>query len=217
MHESNPIDDNTQQPLPRELDHLFARLAPQDVEQFYRSYRLWSLQREITALQTQINVLQQQIEHNARLVQNVQPSPIALSALTRLQAYGIDNGELLDRMLERGDSWLDHTVQLLIRCEELGVIRSDYTQWCENALEGAYDWITSMDQAASTPTTSVPFDETIEATFLQKLMSEDDTDQTGSIVKSSATDTSYQEAVPPADLAEHPPSTAPVPSSTPSP
>jgi hypothetical protein len=198
MNEINAID-NTQQTLPTELNHLFAQLAPQDVEQFYHSYRLWSLQRDIASLQTQIGELQQQIEHNAQLMQSVQPSPIALSALTQLQAYGVDDIDLLDRMLERGDSWLDHTVQLLVRCEELGVLRSDYTQWCENALEGAYDWIATMDQAIPAPATSEPCDENIEAALLQKLMSEDDTEPGLPIVKANATDITDQDTLLPAN------------------
>lgn len=168
------VIDNEPQEFPIELHRLFARLAPQDVEQFYQSYRLWSLQHDIAALQTRISELQDKIEHNTRLMESIQPSPIALSALAQLQSYGVSDTALLDRMLERGDSWLDHTVQLLVRCEELGVIRSDYTQWCENALEGAYDWITSMDQATPTPAENTTFDKNVEIAFLQKLMSEDD-------------------------------------------
>jgi hypothetical protein len=202
MHEINALD-NAQQPLPSELDHLFAQLASQDVEQFYRSYRLWSIQRDMATIQTQIGELQQQIEHNAQRMQSVQPSPIALSALAQLQSYGIKDIDLLDRMLEQGDSWLDHTVQLLVRCEELGVIRGDYRQWCENALEGAYDWIATMDQATPAPATSESFDENIEVALLQKLMSEDDTELREPINKASTNDSADQDISLPADHAEH--------------
>jgi hypothetical protein len=208
MNEINTID-NEQQTTPAELNHLFAQLAPQDVEQFYQSYRLWSLQHDIATVQSQISELQQQIEHNAQLMQSFQPSPIALSVLAQLQAYGVSDLDLLDRMLERGDSWLDHTVQLLVRCEELGVIRSDYTQWCENALEGAYDWITSMDQATTTPEASEPFDQTVESALLHKLMSEDDTEPRLPIVKADSIDIAEQAILHPANNAEYiPPETS---------
>jgi hypothetical protein len=198
MNEINTID-NEQQSLPIELSYLFAQLAPQDVEQFYQSYRLWSLQHDIAAIQGQISELQQRIEQNAQSMQSVQPSPIALSALAQLQAYGISDIDLLERMLERGDSWLDHTVQLLVRCEELNVIRSDYTQWCENALEGAYDWITSMDQATAEPAASEPFDENIEITLIQKLMSEDSSEPGLLTIKADSTNIADQSTLLPAN------------------
>jgi hypothetical protein len=214
MNETNTIDF-VQQSFPAELSHLFAQLAPEDVEQFYQSYQLWSLQHDIAALQAQINTLQQQIEHNAQLMQSVQLSSIALSALAQLQAYGVSDTDLLDRMLERGDSWLDHTVQLLVRCEELNVIRSDYTQWCENALEGAYDWITSMDQdAAKEPVASEPFDENIEAALLQKLTSEDDTEPRLPVVTASSVHIADQATLVPASNDAYTPAESSVQSHT---
>jgi hypothetical protein len=173
--------------LPEALVALFARLDPAQVEQFTHSYQLWTLQQRQALVQQEVAWLQQQIADNASLTESVQPSPIALAALARLQASGVENLHLLDQMLDRGDTWLDHTVQLLERCEKLDLIRGDYTRWCENALEGAYDWLDSMnDEEASQdlqssqvlqPVAQEENDLAIVPTaeeLLQKLMSDDD-------------------------------------------
>ena len=170
------LPGSASQALPEELYTLFAQLDPEDVELFYQGYQLWNIERDIAALQAQIKELQQPIESNAERMDSIQPSPIALSALAQLQAYGVSDLDLLDSMLERGESWLDHTMQLLARCEQLDVIRGDYTQWCENALEGAYNWLDSMDEAAQHADTDEPFDENVEAALLLKLMSEEATE-----------------------------------------
>lgn len=136
--------------LPEAVVTLFTHLVPAQVEQFARSYHLWTIQQRLAQVQQEIASLQQQIADNASLTESVQPSPIALATLARLQASGVENLHLLDQMLDRGDTWLDHTAQLLERCEKLDLIRGDYTRWCENALEGAYDWLDSMnDEEAS--------------------------------------------------------------------
>ncbi|GHO67043.1 hypothetical protein KSC_059350 [Ktedonobacter sp. SOSP1-52] len=173
--------------LPEALVTLFARLDPAQVEQFTHSYQLWTLQQRQALVQQEIAWLQQQIADNASLTESVQPSPIALATLARLQASGVENLHLLDQMLDRGDTWLDHTAQLLERCEKLDLIRGDYTRWCENALEGAYDWLDSMnDEEASQdlqssqvlqPVAQEENDLAIVPTaeeLLQKLMSDDD-------------------------------------------
>jgi hypothetical protein len=80
-------------------------------------------------------------------------------------------------------------MQLLERCEELNVIRGNYTQWCEHALDGAYEWMDSMDDASlhdyfhaeavseDIPPLSLmdvdPTDVVTEDQLLRKLMSED--------------------------------------------
>src|SRR5438874_4282400 len=103
------------------------------------------------------------------------------SILAQFQAYGVNDTDLLDRMLERGDDWLDHTMQLLAQCEHLDIIHGNYTEWCEHALEGAYDWIASMheddasvESSASTVSSSEVFDESTEELLLQKLLSEEE-------------------------------------------
>ena len=127
------------------MDTVFQRLEPREVEQFYKSYHFWLLQRRIDTLYTETSAIQQAIIDNNTLMQQIPLSTIALASLAQLQASGVNDLNLLDRMLERGETWLDHTMQLLEHCEKLDVIQGDYTQWCEHALEGAYDWIASME------------------------------------------------------------------------
>ena len=88
--------------------------------------------------------LEQQIVENEALLKAVSPSVIALAALSQFRASGVDDIDLLDSMLERGDEWLDHTLQLFERCERMDMLQGNATQWCTHALEGAYDWIESM-------------------------------------------------------------------------
>lgn len=172
----HPVDD---------LSSLFRSISPADVEQFSTIYQRWQLQQHIEALQAQATIIRQQLSENTAQMEAIHPSPIALATLARLQSNGVSDLNLLDRMLERGDTWLDHTLQLLEYCEQLDFIQDDYTQWCEHALEGAYDWVESI----SDPTeASLPEEPSLqeeeapisnpdmtEALLLQKLMSEDET------------------------------------------
>jgi hypothetical protein len=178
MSEGGNIESVQQAPpFPEHVSAIFARLDASDVEQFYKSYHLWSLQQRIGILRIETDALQQAIVENDRLLQQVHPSPIALASLAQLQASGVNDIELLDRMLERGEDWLDHTIQLLRHCEELDVIGGNYTQWCENALEGAYNWIESMSESANdAPAAGAQpkADIATEEQLLQKLMSEDE-------------------------------------------
>ena len=132
-------------------DTVFQRLEQREVEQFYKSYHFWLLQRRIETLHIEASAVQQAIIDNHTLMQHIPLSAIALASLAQLQASGVSDLNLLDRMLERGETWLDHTMQLLEHCEKLDVIRGDYTQWCEHALEGAYDWIASMEGTEAQP------------------------------------------------------------------
>ncbi len=178
--------DNTNTPPTLHTEHLatlFSQLDTQQVETFYKSYQHWQLVQQEGALQEQRAALEQQIIDNEVLMHLTQPSPIALATLTRLQSYGVDDVDLLDTMLERGDTWLDHTLQLLEQCERLDVIHGNYTEWCQHALEGAYEWLDSMPedevlqetQAIHEQTTEAAIsDDTTEALLLQKLMSEDE-------------------------------------------
>ena len=185
---------------PHEISLLFEKLSPQDVAEFYAGHQQWLRQQQSAYLQTQIVRVRQQIAENNRQMQQVHPSPIALASLARLQSNGVTNLDLLDRLLERGETWLDNTMQHLEYCEKFDFIRGNYTEWCEHALEGAYDWIDSMrkvsieaaksspqstesaDQSLSQSPSAVPADietgetlnEATEEIFLQKLMSEED-------------------------------------------
>src|SRR5437588_6381027 len=92
---------------PGQVTAIYTRLHPQEVEQFYTGYQLWTIQQRMVCLQTDISTIQQQITENAERMQQVQPSSLALATLTRLQpnnAYEID---LLARLLDRGEDWLE--------------------------------------------------------------------------------------------------------------
>ncbi len=160
------------------LHALFSQLDAQQVETFYKKYQQWQLEQQSTALQEQLVTLEQRIADNQVLMQLAQPSPIALAALTRLQSLGVDDVDLLDSMLERGDTWLDHTLQLLEQCERLDVIHGNYTEWCQHALEDAYNWLDSIheqEQPAAIAQTP-PNEQATETLLLQKLMSEEETE-----------------------------------------
>jgi hypothetical protein len=143
-----------------ELDAMYAKLPQQDVEEFYAGYHQWILQQHMTELRDAIVGLRQQIEENADLMRQAQPSAIELATLARLQANGVSDIGLLDRMQEHGEAWLDATMQRLDYCEQLDdFLSDDYEQWCRHALEGAYDWIDSLrrqagDEAAVTAVSS---------------------------------------------------------------
>jgi len=165
------------------LDALFSHLKPQHIEGFYKYYQRWQLMQQLTELQAQLITIEQNSVDNATLMQITQPSPIALAALTRLQSHGVDDVDLLDSMLERGDTWLDHTLQLLEQCQSLGFIRDNYTEWCQHALEGAYEWLDSMSenevaqavQPMQEQVTQDPISgDATEVLLVQKLMSEEE-------------------------------------------
>jgi len=185
------MSDNAQQQFQDELNHIYATLNQHDVEQFYTGYQLWYTRQRITTLQEQIASLHQQISENAERLQQVQPPAVAFATLARLQAKGVNDIDLLDRMLERGEEWLDLTMQRLDYCEQLDFIHDNYAQWCEHALEGAYDWIDSMrDAYADTtprPAVTTEVDEAgVEATeefLIQKLASEEEREEEASSVE----------------------------------
>ncbi len=170
----------------------FAQLNQQDVEEFYLGYQYWYLQNQIDILENRLDQIHRMVIENTERIQQVQPTAIELATLARLQSNGVSDVDLLDRMLERGEAWLDRTMQRLDYLEQLDdFIREDYTQWCNHALEGAYDWIDSVldsnavSQSITTDTidTSMTTSEDtkeenlIEATeelFLQKISAEDE-------------------------------------------
>ncbi|HEX7736298.1 MAG TPA: hypothetical protein VF458_15705 [Ktedonobacteraceae bacterium] len=124
---------------------IFARLHEQDIEQFYAHYQLWVLRRRLPLLEQQIEVLREHLAENQRTVEMMQPSALALAVLVRLQSNGVNNTDVLDLMLDRGEDWLDRMMQRLDYCEQVeDFIQGDYTQWCIRSLEGAYDWIDSL-------------------------------------------------------------------------
>lgn len=131
-----------------DINEIFSQVTSQEVEQFYKTYQLWLKHQQIAHVQQRINQLREKQAQNTARMNEVAPSAVSLSTLAQLRASGVEDVDLLDRMLERGEEWLDHTMELLERCEDLNVIRGNYTQWCEHALEGAYEWMGSMDDAS---------------------------------------------------------------------
>jgi len=160
---------------------VFAQLNQQDIEEFYTGYQRWNLQHQLEVLQTRLEDLRKQIDVNTARMQEVHPTALELATLARLQSNGVSDIDLLDRMLEQGELWLDRTMQRLDYLEQLDdFIRDDYTQWCQHALEGAYDWIdsvldgnpTSLPLAAATEEEGLT--EATEELFLQKISNDED-------------------------------------------
>lgn len=201
---------------PDEINHVFAQLQPHDVEQFYAVYQQWLRQSTIANLQAQIESLRNQIAENDLRIQQVQPSSTALSIIARLQSNGVTDPNLLDSMLDRGEAWLNSAMQHLDYCEQFDFIRGNYTEWCEHALEGAYDWIDSVQEfdvanndkiltasmtgstptAISSPQPGEPLNEATEEIFLQKLMSEEDVSLLDTPQETSIISSTTQEVTP---------------------
>ena len=163
--------------FPDDLSQVYSQLNQLDVEQFYTGYQWWITHRRINVLQEEIDTLRLQIDENAQYMQHARPPAVALATLARLQANGVDDLDLLDRMLEQGEEWLDLIMQRLDYCEQLDFIHDNYTQWCEHALEGAYDWIDSMRDAevdTSPPPETASDIEATEELLLRKLTSEEE-------------------------------------------
>src|SRR5207247_5125207 len=116
--------------------HVFAHLQPHDVEQFYAVYQQWLRQSTIANLQAQIESLRNQIAENDLRIQQVQPSSIALSIIARLQSNGVTDLNLLDRMLDRGEAWLNSAMQHLDYCEQFDFIDRKSTR-----LNSSHEWI----------------------------------------------------------------------------
>jgi hypothetical protein len=182
------VSDTFPQDNSANIGAIFAQLNQQEVEEFYIGYQYWNLQRQVENLQIRLSDVRKQLLANTEQIQGVQPTAIELATLARLQSNGVNDVDLLDRMLERGESWLDRTMQRLDYLEQLDDFISDeYTQWCQHALEGAYDWIdTVLDgNAPSQPSTitishmmeDVKEEKLVEATeelILQKITTDED-------------------------------------------
>lgn len=170
--------------LQQNFAKIFARLPEQEIEQFYAHYQLWLLRRRVPLLEEQIASLQTHLEENQRLIESLQPSAVALAVLARLQSNGVSDTALLDQMLERGEDWLDRMMQRLDYCEQVeDFIQGDYTQWCVNSLEGAYDWIDTMfgsaqETEASQETVSNEADSGTTAELLLQKLRQDEEEET---------------------------------------
>ncbi|WP_069803091.1 hypothetical protein [Thermogemmatispora onikobensis] len=175
-----------------QLLHLYSRLSRRDIEEFYAGYQLWLAEQRLAVLQAEIQALRQQIEQNAERLRQLQPPEGVLNLLTTLRAWGVSDVVLLDRLCERGEEWLQAMFRRLETCQRLGLFDGDYTRWCEHALEGAYDWLDSIEEgtllAAETATQAGTGSRTLaeseegdldnglsEDEFLRRLLSEEAT------------------------------------------
>ncbi len=158
---------------------IFTLLPEHDITQFYTQYQLWLLHHRLPILEKQLEVLHEHITENQLYVQSTRPPAIALAVLARLESKGVNEIEVLDQMLARGEDWLDRTMQRLDYCEQVeDFIQGDYTQWCVNSLDGAYDWIDSLRDSSSESLTPpiLTTDETAATAelLLQKLKTDDE-------------------------------------------
>ena len=205
-----------------QLDAVFAQLNPQAVEEFYATYQQWRLQQRITELRQRIDAVREQQADNEQRLQETHPSAIALAALARLQSNGVSDIALLDSMLDRGESWLDQTMQRLDYFEQFDdFISDDYTKWCQGALEGAFDWIDSLrentEYDAPTQLEAPPVEVSsnsedageVEALLLQRLATEDEQDdlpwQEATTLKRTAINLPPQETVTTESEGQEPP------------
>src|SRR5260221_13432346 len=85
--------------------------------------------------------LRSELRDNDQKETSFRPSPQELESIERLQRSGVTGVDLLDRMVEQGDEWLNVTMRRLDHFERTGLAPKDYSTWCEHALSGAYDWI----------------------------------------------------------------------------
>src|SRR3989440_8413585 len=103
-------------------------------------------------------------------------------------------------------------MQRLAYCEQFDFIRDNYTEWCQHALDGAYDWIDSMQNSStiSSPEesnlavtyaarTNGSLDEVTEEILLQKLMSDEEAFMLESTLKRPAIHAQPQEPRSPVD------------------
>ena len=183
------MQNNVEPDFQSQLDAVFAQLDPQAVEEFYTAYQQWSLHQRKNELRQRIEMVRAQQAENEQRLREAQPSAIAFAALARLQSNGVSDTALLDAMLERGESWLDKTMQRLDYFEQFDdFISDDYTKWCQGALEGAFDWIDSLREGVEqatpeqietlpeqSPTDSEEAAE-VEALLLQRLATEHEED-----------------------------------------
>lgn len=132
-----------------QLQRLYSRLSRRDIEEFYAGYQLWLTEQRLAVLQEEIQALRQQIEQNAERLRQLQPPEGVMKLLATLREWGVKNVDLLDRLCERGEEWLQAMFRRLDTCRRLGLFDGDYARWCEHALEGAYDWLDSIDEVAA--------------------------------------------------------------------
>src|SRR5579884_3895151 len=63
--ETRPMNESPDTSSFLDLNQVFSRLTPQDVEQFQLLYQHWTLQQQIAAIERQIADVQRQLAENA--------------------------------------------------------------------------------------------------------------------------------------------------------
>ncbi len=171
--------------LPTHVQKLYTSISQEEFAQFEAGYQFIQIQQEMESIQEQLSEVEQQLRANATIIHELRPSSMSMAALARLEAGNVSDLDLLDQLLDQGDSWLDLCMQRLNYCEQHHLINDeDYTRWCQHALEGAYDWIDTMRESEElTQSEEVEIEPevseapTIEEEQLLRRLASEDTDE----------------------------------------
>ncbi len=131
------------------ITSLYERIPLEAMQQVANSYMAWYVEKATQELDETIDRLRTELEGNDKQEAVFKPSASELESMRRLQSNRVNDVDLLDRLVERGEDWLVLTMQRLDYFERAGLSPNDYPAWCEHALSGAYDWIDASRLQAS--------------------------------------------------------------------
>ncbi len=131
------------------ITQLYERIPLEAMQQVADSYIAWYVQKVTQELDAKIAALRSELEQNDKEEARLKPSAAELDAMRRLQNNNVNQVDLLDRLMEKGEEWLVLTMHRLDYFERAGLAPHDYPAWCEHALGGAYDWIDAARLHAS--------------------------------------------------------------------
>jgi hypothetical protein len=120
---------------------LYEQVPLEAVLKFVESYLAWYAGRALQHIDARIAAVRADLAANDAQEAQLRPTDAELAAVELLQARGVQDIDLLDRLVERSEYWLTQTVRRLSYFEGAGLAPSNYAQWCAYALDGAYDWI----------------------------------------------------------------------------
>src|SRR5215472_11327008 len=123
------------------ITKLYEQIPLEAMQQVADSYMAWYIEKTTRELDSSIARLRAELEENDKKETLFKPSAAELESMRRLQSNKVNDVDLLDRLVERGEEWLVLTMHRLDYFERAGLAPSDYPAWCEHALIGAYDWI----------------------------------------------------------------------------
>ena len=126
---------------PTVITKIYEQIPLEAMQQVSDSYMAWYVDRVTRQLDDTMSSLRSELRDNDQKETSFRPSPQELESIERLQRSGVTGVDLLDRMVEQGDEWLNVTMRRLDHFERTGLAPKDYSTWCEHALSGAYDWI----------------------------------------------------------------------------